>query len=576
MDESIARTIRGISSWEDLKQFEVNARGLNRFTNEISEALQSRSAVLGRELIAAKTGLNVANLSPAEEKIVEAVSEYVAVMRLQGKYPQRTFEQLQNRGFIGAAECAVCRSTPTQGFQTLVDENLEALSYEQIVVDHPQEFSPRSLWFSRKTLKMPVDGDVPPADIDGDTQSKTSALISWLKEQAAGNEGTIPVFSNADAAVVMGMEDIQRYGQVHGNIQSRIDFACYKCGLPPLGLTANAPFAKAWGQQAKDKGGRSWTFPVSAMQVAAQSKCWSDMDFDQIQRETERLPGLAHVLWKEELTTNERSVRDWALSFGDAENTDQTRTEASSMSKRNPIWSRDELILALDLYLRHRASPPAKDSLEVMDLSKFLNQMGDALEKRSGKTYRNSNGVYMKMMNFRRIDPSYTQDGKVGLTRGNKDEHVVWSEFANNTARLAQVVSAIKNAVTHHLNDDVLGAIDEPGIQEAEEGRVLTRLHRYKERSQKLVEQCKKNAMSKFGRLSCEACGFDFSVAYGSAGSGLIDVHHTRPVHTLEEGDKTKIEDLALLCSNCHQVVHSSRQWLTIDQIKAILQKVKS
>ncbi|WP_421989133.1 HNH endonuclease [Roseococcus sp.] len=41
-------------------------------------------------------------------------------------------------------------------------------------------------------------------------------------------------------------------------------------------------------------------------------------------------------------------------------------------------------------------------------------------------------------------------------------------------------------------------------------------------------------------------------VAYGERGRGFIECHHTRPLHTLRPGDKTKIADLVLVCSNCH------------------------
>ena len=42
---------------------------------------------------------------------------------------------------------------------------------------------------------------------------------------------------------------------------------------------------------------------------------------------------------------------------------------------RNPPWSRDELILALDLYLRFSGNPPGKGSAEVVGLSEVLNRM---------------------------------------------------------------------------------------------------------------------------------------------------------------------------------------------------------
>ena len=92
--------------------------------------------------------------------------------------------------------------------------------------------------------------------------------------------------------------------------------------------------------------------------------------------------------------------------------------EVVTLHTRNPDWTRDELIIALDLYLQHRASPPGKDSKEVLAVSEVLNRIGTKLHGDVGKekTYRNANGVYMKLMNFRRFDPEYTGTGKKGLT----------------------------------------------------------------------------------------------------------------------------------------------------------------
>jgi hypothetical protein len=68
-----------------------------------------------------------------------------------------------------------------------------------------------------------------------------------------------------------------------------------------------------------------------------------------------------------------------------------------TLRSRNPDWTRDELILALDLYLRHRSAPPAKDSKEILDLSALLNRLAAALHGGVGKerTFRNANGVYI-------------------------------------------------------------------------------------------------------------------------------------------------------------------------------------
>lgn len=251
----------------------------------------------------------------------------------------------------------------------------------------------------------------------------------------------------------------------------------------------------------------------------------------------------------------------------------QPQPPSSSSSQANPAWSRDELILALDLYLRHRDSLPSKHHPEVQELSQFLGKMGLALGISSSGSFRNANGVYMKLGNFRRWDPEYIKDGKTGLAKGNKDEEVVWREFATASGKLAAVVAGIRNAV--NADDPIdrqLQGIDEPDIHEAAEGKVLTRLHRVRERSRKLVEAKKKQALAKFGKLACEACGFDFQKRYGNAGVGLIDVHHVRPLHTLQLDQKTHLDDLALLCANCHRVVHSTRHWLSLEDLKKTLE----
>lgn len=249
----------------------------------------------------------------------------------------------------------------------------------------------------------------------------------------------------------------------------------------------------------------------------------------------------------------------------------RSSSDAETSRRRNAAWSRDELILALHLYMRHRNSPPSKDSPEVKELSTCLNKMNALLDQAGSETFRNTNGVYMKLMNFRRFDPEYIAHGKVGLSRGNKDEEVVWLEFSDDPARLDKVAAAIR-LLLENAPQQELSAIDEPGMREAEEGRVLTRVHRYRERNRTIVEERKKLALKTHGCLACEACGFDFSTVYGDAGAGLIDVHHTKPVHTLAEGEKTRLEDLALLCSNCHRVIHSSRKWLSVEQVRLAFQ----
>lgn len=443
MDERLARIIGNIASFEDLAQFERNAEKRGALDGDLQQAIKLRSATLGRSLITQRTGLDLTDLTPAEEKIVQAVSEYVGVMKREGKDATRTFLQLRNRGLIDSAEVAVAKSKPTQGFQTLADADLADLSYEQIIVDHPDEFSTRAFWYARRTLGLPNESEKPPARAVTPVQIRTEKLLAWLRTRSKANNGHLAPHTNAEAAAVLDLSDMHQFGRVFGNIQSRIDFACYVAGLPPLGLAADEPFAMAWNQQDRD-----WAFPVASMQAATRTRAWTDRDFDNILDETEGLPGQAHVSWKAEISAHEEKVRAWAFGLNESKIGPVADGPAPETSKdRNPAWSRDELILALDLYLRFRKAPPSKDSDEVAELSAFLGRMGRGLGLTDAETFRNVNGVYMKMMNFRRFDPEYTVEGRVGLTRGNKEEEIVWNEFSSDAEHLAIAVAAIRSGV---------------------------------------------------------------------------------------------------------------------------------
>ena len=70
------------------------------------------------------------------------------------------------------------------------------------------------------------------------------------------------------------------------------------------------------------------------------------------------------------------------------------------MAQRNPPWSRDELVLALDLYKRRYRDGIVRDDPEITDLSEILNALTIHAERPDAARFRNPNGIYMKMGNF--------------------------------------------------------------------------------------------------------------------------------------------------------------------------------
>lgn len=111
--------------------------------------------------------------------------------------------------------------------------------------------------------------------------------------------------------------------------------------------------------------------------------------------------------------------------------------------------------------------------------------------------------------------------------------------------------------------------VDE-GLEENEyyEGKEAFKIHRYIERNKKLVEDAKtlftkRNA----GELFCEVCGFNFSKVYGKRGEGFIEAHYTKPISEMKKDVATKIDDLVMLCSNCHRMIHR-KPFLTVDELR--------
>ncbi len=105
------------------------------------------------------------------------------------------------------------------------------------------------------------------------------------------------------------------------------------------------------------------------------------------------------------------------------------------------------------------------------------------------------------------------------------------------------------------------------------EGKILLKKHLQRERNIKLIELSKKKYIAKNGRLYCEICGFDFEKVYGELGKKFIEAHHIKPVSQMAENEKTSIDDIVMVCSNCHSMIHRKKPWLTIDKIKEILKK---
>lgn len=71
----------------------------------------------------------------------------------------------------------------------------------------------------------------------------------------------------------------------------------------------------------------------------------------------------------------------------------------------------------------------------------------------------------------------------------------------------------------------------------------------------------------------CSVCGFDFGIIYGERGRDYIEVHHIKPLHSIdEEVTINPYTDLEPICSNCHRMIHRKKNdILTVEELREII-----
>jgi putative restriction endonuclease len=92
------------------------------------------------------------------------------------------------------------------------------------------------------------------------------------------------------------------------------------------------------------------------------------------------------------------------------------------MQKGQRLWSREELILALNLYLKLPFGKLDARTPEIIYLAKIIG--------------RTANSVSMRLNNFASVDPFHQQRGIKGLVGGKRQVQPIWNEFINNKDEL--------------------------------------------------------------------------------------------------------------------------------------------
>ncbi|MEV5445369.1 HNH endonuclease [Streptomyces sp. NPDC052644] len=237
-------------------------------------------------------------------------------------------------------------------------------------------------------------------------------------------------------------------------------------------------------------------------------------------------------------------------------------------------WNRDELLLACALVAENDWKELRQGDIRVLELSDLLRTLplhpGDPS---ADPRFRSPDSVSRKTTDIATVHPDYPGTP----TKGGSLSRAVVADFVERPGEMAAAANALREGIASgellHIPAQA-EELGDDGKTTAREGQLLARWALHRERDRGLRTR-KIRQVQKLGLpLRCEVCAFDFGVSYGQLGAGYVEVHHITPLHA--SGPRwTALEDLALLCANCHRMCHRSyqgRSWRTPAELRDMLQ----
>ena len=150
-------------------------------------------------------------------------------------------------------------------------------------------------------------------------------------------------------------------------------------------------------------------------------------------------------------------------------------------------------------------------------------------------------------------------------------QRVNWIPYGSGMELPDDAATQLESIWLSYTKDEPSGLGVVADVLEGLEGQVRLRLVRHRRRERALRDAKIKQAQSESpdGRLKCQVprCGFDFEKRYGALGKSFAEVHHLSPLGNAAGPVQTRLDDLAVVCSNCHSMIHRGGKSRSIDNL---------
>lgn len=214
----------------------------------------------------------------------------------------------------------------------------------------------------------------------------------------------------------------------------------------------------------------------------------------------------------------------------------------------NASFTRDEVILALDVLYSNGGITPLPGSSEILKLSELLHRLPIHPVATRKKDFRTPSGIQAQINRYQ-----HRYSNMVGSMFYEVD-----AEFENRHKELHLIANAIRrnaDSFDETVFGDPLEGIGFP------EGMLLGHLHR--------IVETRDSARLAVGNR-CEICQIDTTDVYPSC-PRLMQSHLTVPITEMVGKKRYGAAEFITVCPNCHAALHRRRPWLTKENCGELL-----
>lgn len=215
-------------------------------------------------------------------------------------------------------------------------------------------------------------------------------------------------------------------------------------------------------------------------------------------------------------------------------------------------FTRDEVILALDVLYSSENGRVTADSDEIKELSSLLNRLPIHPVENRRADFRSNTGISQQIMSYRSSCNTGKRDPDVGSLF-----FTVAFEYENKLDELHAVAQAIRK------NEEAFVAqfgspLEDQGFPE---GILMGHLHRMIERRDGKKVPVKDR---------CEICKIK-PVLYYRNGEQLLENHLVVAPTRMDHSKRYGAERFMTVCPTCHAALHRYRPWVTRESCEDIL-----